>query len=183
MPCRWRWQPAISTMPAYFDHPLYIDALARSVRDATQKGGFEPEILVTSYHGMPRSYVDAGDPYFDQCHVTSSLLAERLGWDRQRIVVAFQSRFGPEEWLKPYTDEVIASLAGSGVKNIAAISPAFSVDCLETLEEIAMEGRDEFLQNGGEKFLYVPCLNDGQAGMELLFSLVSNELEGWSKSK
>lgn len=176
-----RWQPAIRTLPPYFDQPLYINALAKSVLTGIKTSGFEPEILLTSYHGMPQSYVDAGDPYFDQCHKTSSLLAKKLGWDEKRIVLAFQSRFGPEEWLKPYTDEILVSLAKNGTKNIATISPAFSVDCLETLEEIAMEGRDDFLGNGGEKFCYIPCLNDGEQGMKLIETLVRSELSGWIK--
>ncbi|MCF6326598.1 MAG: ferrochelatase [Devosiaceae bacterium] len=178
-----RWQPAIRTLPPYFDHPLYIEALAKSVLAGIETSGFEPEVLVTSYHGMPQSYVDAGDPYFDQCHVTSSLLAKKLGWKKQRIVVAFQSRFGPEEWLKPYTDEILIALAKNGTKNIATISPAFSVDCLETLEEIAMEGRDDFLENGGEKFFYIPCLNDDEQAMKLIETLVRSELAGWIKDK
>jgi len=176
-----RWQPAIRTLPPYFDNPLYIEALAKSVRSGIKTSGFEPEILVTSYHGMPQSYVDAGDPYFDQCHKTSLLLAEKLGWDEEKIVLAFQSRFGPQEWLKPYTDEVLVSLATNGTKNIAIISPAFSVDCLETLEEIDMEGRDVFLENGGEKFCYIPCLNDEEYGMKLIETLVRSELAGWIK--
>ncbi len=178
-----RWQPAIRTLPPYFDHPLYIDALARSVNAGIKTSGFEPEVLVTSYHGMPQSYVDDGDPYFDQCHITSSLLAKKLGWDEKRVVVAFQSRFGPEEWLKPYTDEIFVSLAKNGTRNIAAISPAFSVDCLETLEEIAMEGRDEFLENGGEKFCYIPCLNDDGNAMKLIETLVRTEICGWISGK
>ncbi len=178
-----RWQPSIRTLPPYFDHPLYIDALANSVKMGIKNAGFEPEFIVTSYHGMPQSYVDAGDPYFDQCHVTSSLLAQRLGWEKKRLLVAFQSRFGPAEWIKPYTDETLVSLAAGGVKNIAAISPAFSVDCLETLEEIAMVGRDEFLQNGGERFFYIPCLNDSETGMDLIHSMVLNELGGWIDTK
>jgi len=174
-----RWQPAIRTLPPYYDHPLYIDALVKSVADSIKREGKTPEVIVASYHGMPQSYVDGGDPYFDHCHKTSALLAKKLGWDEGRLVTAFQSRFGPEEWLKPYTDETLANLAKKGVKSIATISPAFSVDCLETLEEIAMEGRDIFIENGGENYFYIPCLNDGEAGMKLLQNCIVNELGGW----
>ncbi len=178
-----RWQPAIRTLPPYFAQPAYIDALAKSVISSIDQAGFTPEVIVASYHGMPQSYVDAGDPYFEQCHATTALLAQKLGWGKQRLITSFQSRFGPDEWLKPYTDETFVELAQRGVKNIGAISPAFSVDCLETLEEIAMEGRDEFLNNGGENFLYIKCLNDSDAGMDVIETCVINELGGWVNAR
>jgi ferrochelatase len=174
-----RWQPAIRTLPAYYDDPAYIDALANSILEGIKNAGFEPDIVVTSYHGMPQSYYDAGDPYYEQCLKTTRLLGEKLGWNKDKLIVAFQSRFGPDEWIKPYTDEILAELPKKGVKKIAILAPAFSVDCLETLEEIAMEGRDEFLQNGGEEYAYIPCLNDSEMGIDVIEAIARKELKGW----
>ncbi len=174
-----RWQPAVRTMPPYYNEPAYIRALAASTRKSLAAASFEPDVLITSYHGMPESYREAGDPYYDQCLETTRLLARELGWDRDRLITSFQSRFGPEEWLKPYTDEVLHELPGRGIRKVAIMAPAFSVDCLETLEEIAMEGRQEFLDAGGKDYLYIPCLNDGDEAMELIQTITRRELEGW----
>jgi len=174
-----RWQPAIRTTPPYFSCPPYLRALADSVEAALGKLDFKPERIITSYHGMPQAYVDKGDPYFDQCKATTSLLCQELGWPQEKLILAFQSRFGPEEWLKPYTDEVLKNLPAQGIKNIAIMAPAFSVDCLETLEELAMEGREIFLNAGGENFAYINCLNDSDAGMEAIEAVVRDELQGW----
>lgn len=174
-----RWQPAIRTAPAYFDSPAYVEALAKSIVEGIKALDFEPDVVITSYHGMPESYYEAGDPYYDQCFATTALVREKLGWDEGRIKVSFQSRFGPEEWLKPYTDEMLETLPGQGAKNIAILAPAFSVDCLETLEELAIGGREIFLENGGEKYAYIPCLNDTKEGMDVIEDIVRRELKGW----
>ena len=145
-----KWQPASRTVPAYFDHPLYIEALAQSVERAYAAEEHRPELLVCSYHGVPQRYLMEGDPYHCQCQKTTRLLRERLGWDKTEIVTTFQSRFGPEEWLQPYTVEEVARLAKEeGKKRIAVIAPAFSADCIETLEEINGEIRESFEEAGG----------------------------------
>ena len=174
-----KWQPAVRTVPPYFEDPAYIDALAASVERAFAAEDPAPEVLVCSYHGLPRRYLMEGDPYHCQCRKTTRLLRERLGWDEARIVTTFQSRFGPEEWLKPYTVEEVARLAGSGVKRIAVVAPAFSADCIETLEEIREEIREAFEEAGGERFTYIPCLNDDDAHIAALAGVVERELCGW----
>lgn len=174
-----RWQPAIRTAPAYFETPAYIDALAKSIDDGVAKLDFEPDLVITSYHGMPKSYLLKGDPYHCQCLKTSRLVREKLGWSKDKLMVTFQSRFGKEEWLQPYTDKTLEALPGQGVKKIAILAPAFSVDCLETLEEIAMEGREIFEEHGGTHYAYIPCLNDSASGMDVIESVVRNELKGW----
>ena len=146
-------------MPAYYDHPLYIEALARSVETAYAGLDRRPDALVTSYHGMPERYLAEGDPYHCHCQVTTRLLRDRLGFATDEVVVTFQSRFGREEWLKPYTVEEVARLARAGKRHIAIMAPAFSADCVETLEEINGEIREAFLHAGGETFTYIPCLN------------------------
>jgi len=175
-----RWQPALRTVPAYYDHPLYIEALAQSVERAYAGLGRRPDVLVTSYHGMPERYLTEGDPYHCQCRTTSRLLRERLGWSEDALVVSFQSRFGPEEWLKPYTVEEVARLAGAGKRHVAVIAPAFSSDCVETLEEINGEIRESFLHAGGEAFTYVPCLNAEPAHIAMMAAIVERELGGWT---
>ena len=173
-------QPAVRTVPAYFDNPAYIDALARSVEAAYANVAQQPELLVVSYHGMPKRYLMEGDPYHCQCQKTTRLLKERLGWDDTRIATTFQSVFGPEEWLRPYTVEEVARLAREeGRKNIAVIAPAFSADCIETLEEINEEIRESFEHAGGESFLYIPCLNDGAAHIAVLSQIIEDNLKGW----
>ncbi len=174
-----KWQPSARTVPAYFDEPAYIDALAKSVEDAYAKMDTKPDVLVTSYHGMPTRYLTDGDPYHCQCQKTSRLLKERLGWADTDIVVTFQSRFGPEEWLQPYTVEEVARLAEAGKKRIAVIAPAFSADCIETLEEINEEICESFEHAGGESFTYIPCLNDDDAHIEALSGIVQQNLAGW----
>ncbi len=173
------WQPASRTLPPYFDDPAYIDALAQSVTRAYAKLDHEPDILVCSYHGLPFRYLTDGDPYHCQCVKTTRLLKERLGWGDDKIITTFQSRFGPEEWLKPYTVEEVAELAKRGKKRIAVIAPAFSADCIETLEEINEEIRESFEEAGGESFSYVPCLNDDDAHIDALQGQIEANLAGW----
>ena len=174
------WQPAVRTVPPYFDRPAYIDALAGSVERSLAALDHRPDVLVCSYHGLPERYLtENGDPYHCQCRKTTRLLKERLGWDESRIVTAFQSRFGPEEWLKPYTVDEVARLARAGSRRIAVIAPAFSADCIETLEEINGEIRHAFLDAGGESFTYVPCLNDDDAHVAALVEVIEENLAGW----
>ncbi|MDI5986727.1 ferrochelatase [Halomonas sp. M4R5S39] len=174
-----KWQPALRTAPAYFDHPAYIGALANSVREAYDAAGAPPEVLVASYHGVPKRFLMEGDPYHCQCQKTTRLLKERLGWGDDAIVTAFQSKFGPEEWVGPATVEHVAELARQGRKHIAVISPAFSADCVETLEEINEEIKASFLAAGGERFTYIPCLNDRDDHIAALLAIIGNELAGW----
>lgn len=174
-----RWQPAVRTVPAYFEDPGYVEVLARSITEGLAKLDFTPDLVITSYHGMPRSYIEKGDPYYDQCHETTRLVGEHLGWEKDRLMVTFQSRFGPTEWLQPYTDETLKSLPGKGIKKVAILAPAFSVDCIETLEEIEMEGRDLFMAAGGENYAYIPCLNDTPDGMKIIEAIARRELSGW----
>ncbi len=174
-----RWQPAVRTVPAYHDHPLYIEALARSVEAACAALPSPPDVLVTSYHGMPERYLREGDPYHCHCRKTTRLLVERLGPAAGEVVVAFQSRFGREEWLKPYTVEEVARLARAGRKRIAVVAPAFSADCVETLEEINGEIRHAFLEAGGEEFTYIPCLNADPAHIAMIVTILEQELSGW----
>ncbi|MEO8241677.1 MAG: ferrochelatase [bacterium] len=172
-------QPAVRTVAEYFDHPLYIAALARSVTEAYAKLDHLPEKLITSYHGMPLRYLMQGDPYHCQCARTTRLLREHLGWEKAAIDVTFQSIFGREEWLKPYTVEHVAKLAKSGVKSIAVTAPAFSADCIETLEEINGEIREAFLHAGGKNFTYIPCLNDDPDHIAALTAIIGENLGGW----
>ncbi len=174
-----KWQPVVRTVEAYYDDPAYIDALAQSVERAYGELETRPDVLVASYHGVPKRYLMEGDPYHCQCMKTSRLLKERLGWGDADIVTTFQSRFGPEEWLKPYTVEEVARLAEQGKKRVAVIAPAFSADCIETLEEINEEIRESFEEAGGEAFTYIPCLNDDDAHMAALAQVVERNLEGW----
>ncbi|MDZ4311833.1 MAG: ferrochelatase [Cypionkella sp.] len=172
-------QPAARTVPEYFDHPAYIEALAQSVERAYASLDHRPDVLVTSYHGMPIRYLMEGDPYHCQCAKTSRLLRERLGWDKGTIDVTFQSVFGREEWLKPYTVNHVAELAKQGKKRIAVMAPAFSADCIETLEEINGEIRESFEHAGGEVFTYIPCLNDETAHINALVQVIEENLAGW----
>ncbi|MCO6185036.1 ferrochelatase [Rhizobium sp. L1K21] len=174
-----RWQPAIRTVPPYHDDPTYIDALAHSITEKLATLDWEPEVVLTSFHGIPKSYFEAGDPYYCHCQKTGRLLREKLGWDEKKLQITFQSRFGPEEWLQPYTDKTVEKLAKEGVKKIAVINPGFVSDCLETLEEIAVEAAETFHHNGGENFAHIPCLNDTPAGINVLETVVRRELQGW----
>lgn len=175
-----RWQPALRTVPPYHDHPVYIEALANSITEHLATLDWEPEKVIASFHGIPQRYFDSGDPYHCQCMKTARLVRERLGWSKERFFVTFQSRFGREEWIKPYTDATIEKLAEDGVKRIAVINPGFVSDCLETLEEIAGENAEIFHHHGGEKFSHIPCLNDSPGGMAVLEAVVRRELQGWA---
>lgn len=174
-----KWQPASRTVPPYFDHPSYIAALGESVKRGWAAAGEEPEVLVCSYHGVPKRYLMEGDPYHCQCQKTTRLLREYLGWDKSKIITTFQSRFGPEEWLQPYTVEEVARQAEKGVKRLAVIAPAFSADCIETLEEINEEICESFEEAGGEHFTYIPCLNDDDAHIAALCEVIESNLQGW----
>ena len=176
-----RWQPAVRTVPAYHDDPGYIEALAGSVETHLAKLDWTPDVLVTSFHGLPKRYLLAGDPYHCQCQKTARLLRERLGWPEDRLQVAFQSLFGKEEWLRPYTVEHVADLAKQGKKNLAIMAPGFSADCVETLEEIEEEIREAFEEAGGERFAYIPCLNADDEHITVLANIIERELGGWIK--
>ncbi|MGJ8692254.1 MAG: ferrochelatase [Thalassotalea sp.] len=167
----WRWIPSVSFISSYHDHPLYIQALANSVTEHIEKHG-KPDKLVLSYHGMPKLFLENGDPYYCFCHKTTRLLAENLGLAENDFVMTFQSRFGKAEWLQPYTDATLATLAEQGHKHVAVISPAFSSDCLETLEELVEENRTVFIKAGGESYHYIACLNDRDDHIELLVNLI-----------
>ncbi len=172
-------QPAARTVAEYFDHPAYIDALAQSVERAYAALDHRPDVLVASYHGMPKRYLMEGDPYHCHCAKTTRLLRERLGWPKEAIDTAFQSVFGREEWLRPYTVQHVAALAKAGKKRIAVIAPAFSADCIETLEEINGEIREAFEHAGGTHFTYIPCLNDDAAHIAALMRVIEENLAGW----
>ncbi|MCI5113074.1 MAG: ferrochelatase [Marivita sp.] len=175
-----KWQPTVRTVDPYYQHPLYIEALAQSIERAYAKLETRPDILVCSYHGVPKRYLMEGDPYHCQCQKTTRLLKERLGWDDTEITTTFQSKFGPEEWLKPYTVEEVARLAEEeNKKNIAVCAPAFSADCIETLEEINEEIKESFEEAGGEHFTYIPCLNDDDAHIAALSAVIEENLNGW----
>lgn len=174
-----KWQPIVRVVEPYFEDTAYIDALAQSVETAYAAAETKPDMLVCSYHGLPKRYLMEGDPYHCQCVKTTRLLKERLGWDDTQITSTFQSKFGPEEWLKPYTVEEVAVLAKKGIKNIAVCAPAFSADCIETLEEINEEIKESFIHAGGESFTYIPCLNDDPAHISALSNLIKKNLQGW----
>ena len=174
-----RWQPAVRTAPPYFEHPGYIEALARSIEVHLAGLSWQPDVVLASFHGLPKRYLMLGDPYHCQCAKTTRLLRERLAWDERRLRLTFQSRFGREEWLRPYTDETVLELARAGVRNLAIVNPGFAADCLETLEEIAIGVRESFLEHGGENFTHVPCLNAADDHIALLADLVRRELAGW----
>lgn len=174
-----RWQPTIRIAPPYHDDPVYIDALAGSVRRHLAALDFAPEVILCSFHGVPKKYLLEGDPYHCQCVKTWRLLRESMGYSPETMMMSFQSRFGPDEWLKPYTDETVEALAKKGVKKLAIIAPGFSADCLETLEELDGENRHIFEENGGEKFTYIPCLNESDLGMQVIQRVVERELKGW----
>lgn len=174
-----RLQPTLRVAAPYYAEPAYIDALAALLNLTLGKLAFKPEVILASYHGMPEDYVAKGDPYLDQCGQTTTLLRKKLKLDDEKLVMTFQSRFGAAEWIKPYTDATVKSLAEKGVKNLVVITPGFSADCLETLEEIAMENADIFRHAGGENFAAIPCLNDSPGGMAVIRDIVTRELKGW----
>ncbi len=174
-----RWQPALRVAPPYYDFPPYIEALAASMRQSLASLDFEPEVVIASFHGLPVEYFKKGDPYHCHCAKTTRLLREALGWDDKKLLLTFQSRFGRAEWLQPYTDMTIKRLADEGVKRLAVITPGFAADCVETLEEIAMQGGEAFHEHGGERYAALPCLNDTAEGMAFLEAHIRRELQGW----
>jgi len=175
-----RWQPVLRTVPDYHTDPTYIEALANSVTRHLATLDWQPEKILASFHGIPLSYSEKGDPYYGQCMETGRLLREKLGLLEDRFMITFQSRFGPEEWLQPYTDKTVERLAQEGTRRIAVLNPGFVSDCLETLEEIAEQAAESFHHNGGEKFTHIPCLNDSDDGMRVLEKVVRRELLGWA---
>jgi ferrochelatase len=174
-----RVQPTLRVTPPYYDDPDYIEALAVSIAAHLATLPFQPELTVVSFHGMPQQYIDKGDPYQAQCMATTEALRKRMGLDASKLILTFQSRFGFGQWLQPYTDKTIARLAKDGVRRIAVVTPGFSADCLETLEEIAQENAEIFTQHGGEGFAAIPCLNDSDPGMNVIRKLVLRGLQGW----
>jgi ferrochelatase len=174
-----RRQPSIRVAPAYFDDGVYIDEITRSVSDHLAKLDFEPEVILASFHGMPKETYVKGDPYFEQCLRTGELVRQRLGLPPERFLVTFQSRFGYAAWLTPYTDETVKALAARGVKRLALVTPGFSADCLETIQEIGIENAEFFFHAGGEKFARIDCLNDSDGGMRVIEAVVLRELQGW----
>jgi ferrochelatase len=174
-----RWQPSLRVAPPYFDEPAYIEALATSLEARLKTLTFAPDVIIASFHGIPKSYFDKGDPYYCHCAKTTRLLRERLQLDDNKLIMTFQSRFGRAEWLKPYTDMTVKELAARGVKNLVVVTPGFAADCLETLEEIAGENAEYFRHAGGKNFAAIPCLNDSEPGMRVIETVVLRELQGW----
>jgi protoporphyrin/coproporphyrin ferrochelatase len=174
-----RAQPTLRVTPPYYDDPDYIEALAVSIKTHLASLPFQPELILASFHGMPQKYIAKGDPYQRQCIATTRALRQRMGLEPWKLMLTFQSRFGFDQWLQPYTDQTIARLANDGVRRIAVVMPGFSADCLETLEEIAQENAEIFRHNGGEQFAAIPCLNDSEPGMDVIRQLVLRELQGW----
>lgn len=176
-----RWQPAVRTVPPYHDDPAYIDALATSLERHLSSLAWRPDLIVASFHGLPREYLDKGDPYHCHCQKTARLLAERMKLPRDKLLVVFQSRFGRAEWLKPYAQDTIEELPKKGVKNVAVIMPGFAADCVETLEEVAIGLHERFVEKGGVNFSAVPCLNDSAESIGMLTALARRELSGWRR--
>ncbi len=174
-----RAQPALRIAAPWYDDPVYIEALANSLRETLAGLSFKPDVVLASFHGMPEDYVKKGDPYRAQCEETVRLLREKIGMNGGQLRLTFQSRFGTAEWLKLYTDATVKSLGESGVKNLAIITPGFTADCLETLEEIAIENATIFKEHGGENCAAIPCLNDSAGGMKVIETVVQRELSGW----
>ncbi len=174
-----RAQPALRTVPPYQKDPVYIDAIATSIRSHLAKLDFEPEVILASFHGLPKAYVTKGDPYQCQCMDTVDALREALGPLGEKLKLTFQSRFGRAEWLQPYTDKTVEALARDGVKRIAVVTPGFAADCVETLEEISGEAAEIFLEHGGEQLAFIPCLNDSEGGIRVLLHQIERELKGW----
>ena len=174
-----RWQPTVRSVPPYFDHPAHIDALAKSLNAHLKGLTWKPDVILTSFHGLPREYLTKGDPYHCHCVKTARLLREKLGLDAEKLQLVFQSRFGPAEWLQPYAQNVVEGLPAKGVKNLVMMMPGFSSDCVETLEEVAIGLEETFKEHGGDNFSAVPCLNDSQPSIDMLETLVRQELKGW----
>ena len=176
---RQRRQPALRFLPPYYEDPSYIEVLAASLQAELKLLAFSPDVILASYHGMPKEAVAKGDPYEAQCSRTTALLRAQLGLDEERVMMSFQSRFGRAQWIEPYTINTVRALARKGVKNLAVMTPGFAADCLETLEEIQVENARMFKRHGGQNFAAIPCLNDGKAGMLMLWQLAMRELKGW----
>jgi protoporphyrin/coproporphyrin ferrochelatase len=174
-----RWQPAIRTVPPYHDHPAYIASVAQSLQTYMAGLSWKPDRILVSFHGLPREYLDKGDPYHCQCQKTARLLRQALGYDADFLQIVFQSRFGKTEWLKPYAQDTVEALPQQGVKNLLMISPGFASDCVETLEELSIGLSETFAEKGGKNFAVVPCLNDSDASIGLLRGLALDELQGW----
>ena len=174
-----RWQPAIRIAPPWHDDPVYIEAVTGAMQAELAKLSWKPDVILSSFHGVPLEYLLKGDPYYCQCAKSARLMRERLGMSDRQFVMTFQSRFGKDEWLQPYTDKTVEALAKSGVKNLAVVTPGFVADCLETIEEIGMENAGIFREHGGENFTEIPCLNDSGAGMKVIRHVVTRELSGW----
>ena len=166
-----RWQPSLQIIPHYESEPLYVDALVKSINKKISELNWVPDLIVASYHGIQKKYFEKGDPYHCYCHKTTRLIKEKMNL-KIPIITTFQSRFGPQEWLKPYTDKTLEKLPKEGKKNILVICPGFASDCVETLEEISMEGKTSFIEGGGENFDFIPCLNDNDNHIELFKNLV-----------
>ncbi len=176
---RLRRQPALRILPPYYDDPYYIEVVASSLQAELKTLPFRPDVIVASFHGMPRAYIEKGDPYQSQCERTTELLREKLGLDAAKLMLTYQSRFGRARWLEPYTIKTMKALAKKGVKNVVVVTPGFAADCIETLEEIAQENAHVFKRYGGENFAAIPCLNDSEAGMLMIWQLAMRELKGW----
>ena len=166
-----RWQPSLQVIPHYESDPLYIDAIIKSIEKKIKQINWEPDLIMASYHGIPKKYFEQGDPYHCYCHKTTRLITEKIN-SKIPIMTTFQSRFGPQEWLQPYTDKTLEKLPKEGKKNILVICPGFASDCVETLEEISMEGKATFIEGGGENFDFIPCLNDSKEHIDLFTHLV-----------
>ncbi len=171
---RMRWQPSLQIIPHYESNPLYIDALVKSIEKKIKEINWKPDLIISSYHGIPKSYFNKGDPYHCYCHKTTILIKEKF--NKIEIQTTFQSRFGPQEWLTPYTDKTLETLPEKGIKNLLVICPGFASDCVETLEEINIQGRESFIKKGGEKFDLIPCLNDNSNHIKLFEKLISKYL-------
>ena len=165
-----RWQPSLQIIPHYESDPAYINALTKSIKKKIDEIDWKPDLIITSYHGIPKKYFDKGDPYHCYCHKTTRLMRE--SFDQTEIKLTFQSRFGPQEWLTPYTDKTLESLPSEGIKNLLVVCPGFASDCVETLEEINIQGRESFIKNGGNNFDLIPCLNDNSDHIDLFEKLV-----------
>jgi protoporphyrin/coproporphyrin ferrochelatase len=174
-----RHQPVLRVAAPYYDDPPYIEEVTRSITRRLSELDFDPEVILASFHGMPAATRIKGDPYYEQCQRTGELIRLQLGMSKEKFIVTFQSRFGSAEWLKPYTDETVKALAASGVKRLAVLTPGFSADCLETIEEIGEENAGYFHEAGGEKFARIACLNDSAGGMRVIEAIVRRELQGW----
>jgi ferrochelatase len=174
-----RFIPALRVVPPYYEHPLYIGALAASARESLASLGAPPDKILLSFHGIPQRYADLGDPYPEQCQATARALAKEMGWSEGQYLVTFQSRFGREPWLHPYTDETLMKLGSQGIRNIAVLCPGFIADCLETIDEIGNLGKEQFQHGGGESLHLVPCLNDSSRWIDALSAIARDELRGW----